>query len=61
MEHKCPHCGADLPEEASFCPHCARTVYPRKTAKVPVPMLKRVLLGLLVLAAVSAVAAGLWP
>ena len=60
MEHKCPHCGADLPEEASFCPHCARTVSPRKTAKVPVPMLKRVLLGLLVLVIVSAVAVGLW-
>lgn len=60
MEHKCPLCGADLPEEASFCPHCARTVSPRKTAKVPVPMLKRVLLGLLALVIVSAVAVGLW-
>ena len=24
MEHKCPHCGAVLPEESSFCPHCAQ-------------------------------------
>ena len=60
MAQKCPHCGADLPEEASFCPHCARTVHRRKAAKVPVPLLKRVLLGLLVLVIVSAVAVGLW-
>ena len=60
MERKCPHCGAALPEEASFCPHCARTVHRRKEAKAPVPMLKRVLLGLLVLVIVSAVAVGLW-
>ena len=60
MERKCPHCGADLPEEASFCPHCARTVHRRKAAKAPVPMLKRALLGLLALVLLSAAAVGLW-
>lgn len=60
MEQKCPHCGADLPEEASFCPHCATTVHRRKAAKVPVPMLRKALTVLLVLVIVSAVAGGLW-
>ena len=58
MEHKCPHCGASLPEEAVFCPHCARDVHPRKTPKTPVPWRKKLLLILLVLAAAAAVAAG---
>ena len=31
MEQICPHCGASLPEEASFCPHCARDIHSRKT------------------------------
>ena len=26
----CPHCGAPLPEEASFCHNCAQTVNERK-------------------------------
>ena len=25
----CPHCGSELPEGASFCPHCARSINDR--------------------------------
>ena len=60
MEHKCPHCGADLPENAGFCPHCATDLHPRKKAKKPVPLLKKLLLGLLALAVLAAVGFGLW-
>lgn len=60
MEYKCPHCGADLPENAGFCPHCATDLHPRKKAKKPVPLLKKLLLGLLALAVLSAVGFGLW-
>lgn len=31
----CPHCGASLQEEASFCPYCAQTVNERKEAEPP--------------------------
>ena len=59
MEHKCPHCGASLPEHAAFCPHCAQSVQPRKAARKPVPWKKKLLLGLVVLAAVAAAGMGL--
>lgn len=32
----CPSCGADLPEEAAFCPHCARDIHPRQAVHIPV-------------------------
>lgn len=60
MAYKCPHCGADLPENAAFCPHCARDIHPRREAKKPVPLLKKLLLGMLVLAVLAAVGTGLW-
>ena len=60
MEYKCPHCGADLPEHAAFCPHCARDIHPRREAKKPVPLLKKLLLGLFILAVLAAVGTGLW-
>ena len=60
MEQKCPHCGADLPENAAFCPHCAKDIHPRKAAKKPIPLLKKLLLGLLALSVVIAAGAGLW-
>ena len=31
----CPHCGTELPEEASFCPCCARTVNQRRKLSPP--------------------------
>lgn len=60
MAYKCPHCGAGLPEHASFCPHCARDIHPRREAKKPVPLLKKLLLGLLILAVLATVGTGLW-
>ena len=38
MEKNCPHCGAPLPQEAAFCPHCAQSVNRRNQAKVPTPV-----------------------
>lgn len=53
----CPHCGASLHEEASFCPYCARTVNERKEAQPPRHMPGRALYSaLIVLAAVAALA-----
>ena len=60
MERKCPHCGAPLPAESSFCPHCATDIHPRKQAKTATPLLKKLLLGLLALAVLAAVGFGLW-
>lgn len=60
MEHKCPHCGADLPEHAAFCPHCARDIHPRVGAKTPAPLRKKLLPGLLALVVVIAAGVGIW-
>ena len=53
----CPVCGATLPSEASFCPHCMEPLRPRREAEFPirrwVKPLRRVLF-LLVLAALAA-------
>ena len=56
----CPHCGANLPEDAAFCPHCAKDVHPRKDTGNPVPLRKKLLLGLLALAVVIAAGVGIW-
>lgn len=32
---KCRNCGADLPEGASFCPHCAQSQIERQEVKPP--------------------------
>ena len=47
-------------ENASFCPHCAQFTRPRKEAATPIPLRKKALLGLLLLAVLAAVGAGLW-
>ena len=36
MNLRCPHCGAALPAEASFCPHCAWNIRPRQMVDAPV-------------------------
>ena len=55
----CPSCGAPLPREASFCPHCMEPLRPRREAEFPirrwVKPLRRVLF-LLALAALAAAA-----
>ena len=37
----CPYCGAELPEEASFCPYCARGVRARTEIVPPNPAWRR--------------------
>ena len=54
MEQRCPHCGAALPADASFCPFCARDIRSRKTPHIPIPLRKKVLCALLALAALDA-------
>ena len=44
----CPHCGASLHEEASFCPYCARTVNERKEVQPPRHMPGRALYSALI-------------
>jgi hypothetical protein len=55
MEHNCPHCGAPLHEGAAFCPHCAQSINLRKVVKVPVPIRRKVLRVLALLAGFAAV------
>ena len=59
-ERKCPHCGAPLAEDASFCPHCARDVHRRKPAGKGVLLRKKLLLTLAVLVALGAVGGTIW-
>ena len=47
-EKVCPHCGAPLPEEASFCPRCAGSINRRTVLKpppyIPIPFLRVLIL-----------------
>ena len=43
MKNQCPHCGAPLPEEASFCPHCARSLNRRVNIRRPFSLSSKVL------------------
>lgn len=56
----CPHCGAQLPEEASFCPRCAKSVNARTTPTQPRPFPRKLLYRLLAAALLAAVALGVW-
>lgn len=58
----CPHCGAALHPEASFCPRCAQSIQPRKEVSPPRHMPRRALYGalLIFLAAVLVLAATVW-
>ncbi len=62
MEKKCPYCGAALHEEASFCPHCARSVNTREQPRPPRYISGRVLLctGVILLVLSLTLAVGLW-
>lgn len=52
MEKKCPYCGASLPKEASFCPHCAKSLNQRSQTKPPRSFFVKALGGALLLLAV---------
>lgn len=62
MEKNCPHCGASLQEEASFCPYCAKSINHRKQPHPPRYISGRALrsAGVLLAALVLALIAGLW-
>ena len=53
VSRTCPHCGAPLPGEASFCPHCAQSLRQRKSLLPPArrwrKVLRRTLIPVLVL------------
>lgn len=57
MGKKCPHCGAALPAEASFCPYCAKSVIERSEPNTPkhIPRKALRIIALLVLAIAVAV------
>ena len=56
----CPHCGASLPEAASFCPRCARDVHIRQAPRAPSRRWQRRLRRFGVLAALVLLAAMLY-
>ncbi len=60
MNKPCPHCGAPLPEEAVFCPFCARSINRRTEPVPPRHMPRRVRRRILAIVLAAAVLLGLW-
>ena len=61
MERKnCPHCGAQLPNEAAFCPHCAGSIHKRTEVKLPRHMPGWALRSALIAVCILAVALAGW-
>ncbi|MEY8403089.1 zinc ribbon domain-containing protein [Oscillospiraceae bacterium 44-34] len=61
MERKnCPHCGAQLPNEAAFCPHCAGSIHKRTEVKPPRHMPGWALRSALIAVCILAVALAGW-
>ena len=56
----CPHCGAQLPDAASFCPHCAQSVTQRRELHPPRRLPRRVLRGALLVLVLGALAVTAW-
>ena len=56
MSKKCRNCGADLPEDASFCPHCAQSQIERQEVKPPRLWRKKALLAALCVLVLAAAA-----
>lgn len=56
----CPHCGAELPPQASFCPHCAQSLISPKKVQVPFRFWKKILYFGGAAAAIAAVALGIF-
>ena len=40
---KCPYCNSELPDDASFCPHCARSLNERKEVEAPRPFRRKII------------------
>ncbi len=61
---RCLHCGAQLPNEAAFCPHCAKSIHKRTEVKPPRHMpgwaLRSALIAVCILAVALAVALAGW-
>ena len=51
-EKRCPHCGAPLAENASFCPYCESVLIEKHPAAVPEPKRRRRITAALLLTAV---------
>lgn len=60
MEKTCPHCGAALPAEASFCPYCAKSVNRRSKPKYPLHIPVKFLRAALLLILALLFVAGAW-
>lgn len=55
MSKKCINCGAELPEDASFCPHCAQSQIGKTEVKPPRLWRKKALIAVLCVLAIVAV------
>lgn len=60
MKRTCSYCGADLPDGASFCPHCASSLQARQSIEAPAFLRRRSLLPVLAALLVLAAALVLW-
>ena len=60
MEHVCPHCGRPLPEGASFCPGCTKSINRRERPSPPRPISRRALYAVAALLILLAVCFGIW-
>ena len=56
MEKICKNCGASLPADASFCPHCAQSQIERQEVKPPHLWRKKALIGVLCVLVLAAAA-----
>ncbi|MCI9588897.1 MAG: zinc ribbon domain-containing protein, partial [Oscillospiraceae bacterium] len=56
----CPHCGAQLPVGASFCPHCAQDISQRREVSPPRHMPRWALYSALMVLAALLLAGGLY-
>lgn len=57
MKNQCPYCGAPLPEDASFCPHCAKSLNRRESVRRPFSLSGRILRLAALLVLIAAVCA----
>lgn len=54
---RCPYCNAELPDDASFCPHCAQSLNDREEVTAPRPYRRKVVVAALCVALALAAAA----